>query len=177
MKQNFFWLDMEMTGLDVNKEVIIEVGVIVTNEKLETLDQYHAIVKQDQKYLDNMDEWNTKQHGQSGLTKLVPEGKDQELVEKELIELCNKHFKGEKVILAGNTIGQDRLFCEKYMPKFCEKLHYRMLDVSSFKIIFNYMYSISYSKQASNHRALDDIQESINELKKYLSYIDLKPAD
>lgn len=171
MKQNLLWLDMEMTGLDVNKEVIIEVGAIVTNIQMENLDTYHAVVKQEQKFLDAMDAWNTKQHGQSGLTKLVSEGRDQSEVENELIAFCDKYFKGDKVILAGNSIGQDRLFIDKYMPQFAEKLHYRMLDVSSFKIIFNYMYSISYTKKVSKHRALEDIQESINELQKYLSFI------
>lgn len=171
--QKFLWLDMEMTGLDVTKEVIIEVGAIVTGTNLEPLSTYHSVVKQDQAYLDRMDEWNTKQHGQSGLTLAVPNGSPQEDVEKALVALCDEHFKGEKVILAGNSIGQDRLFVDKYMPKFAERLHYRMLDVSSFKIVFNYFYQISYSKKPSLHRALDDIQESINELKKYLSYIKL----
>lgn len=169
--QKFLWLDMEMTGLDVTKEVIIEVGAIVTGTDLEPLSTFHAVVKQEQQYLDRMDEWNTKQHGQSGLTALVPDGTPQNEVEAALIAICDEHFKGEKVILAGNSIGQDRLFIDKYMPLLAERLHYRMLDVSTFKIVFNYFYQISYSKKPSLHRALDDIQESINELKRYLSFI------
>ena len=98
---------------------------------------------------------------------------DQDLVEKELLEFCHKHFDGDQVVLAGNSIGQDRLFINKHMKDLAEKMHYRMLDVTSFKLVFNYFYQISYAKKTSAHRALDDIQESINELKKYLSFIDL----
>lgn len=168
------WIDMEMTGLDVEKEVIIEVAAIVTNLKLEPLAEYHSVVKQAQKHLDSMDDWNQKHHKESGLVDLVPKGKDLGLVEIELMELMENHFdKKEKIILAGNSIGQDRLFIKKYFKKIEERLHYRMLDVTSFKIVFNNFYSISYAKGESRHRAVDDIKESISELKKYLSFINL----
>jgi len=163
---------MEMTGLDVEKEVVIEVGAIVTGISLEPLAQYHSIIKQPQKYIDAMDSWNTSHHKESGLTDLIPTGKDSEVVEKELIDFVLKNFDPkERVILAGNSIGQDRLFINKYFKKFAEHLHYRMLDVSSFKVLFNNFYQISYSKKESRHRAVDDIIESINELKKYLSFV------
>ncbi len=173
------WLDMEMTGLDVEKEVVIEVAAIVTgctskDKPLEELGQYHAIVKQPPLYLDNMDDWNRTHHKESGLTDLVPHGKDPAVVEVELLALLGAHFTPkERVILAGNSIGQDRLFINKYFKKFGERLHYRMLDVSSFKILFNNFYQISYSKKESRHRASGDIYESINEFKKYLSYIQI----
>lgn len=171
------WVDMEMTGLDVDKEVVIEVAAMVTGTSLEPIEQYHAIVKQPQTYLDNMDEWNRKHHGESGLTALVAGGantgaKEPEVVENELLNLIKKHFDGkERVILAGNSIGQDRLFINKYFKRFAERLHYRMLDVTAFKVLFNNFYQISYAKKESKHRALGDIQESINELKKYVSFI------
>ena len=121
-----------------------------------------------------MDDWNQKHHKESGLVHLVPKGKDPGLVELELLELMDDHFdKKEKIILAGNSIGQDRLFISKYFKKVEERLHYRMLDVTSFKIVFNNFYSISYAKKESRHRAVDDIKESINEFKKYLSFINL----
>lgn len=163
---------MEMTGLDVTKEVVIEVGAIITDLKLESVEKYHSIVKQPQKYLDNMDDWNTKHHRDSGLTELVPNGRAPEVVENDLLELCDQHFKGERIILAGNSIGQDRLFINKYFTKFADRLHYRMLDVTSLKLVFNNFFQISYAKQISSHRAIEDIQESINEFKKYLTYID-----
>lgn len=168
----FLWLDMEMTGLDIDKEVVIEVAAIVTDTKLNPLDNYHAVVKQPQEFVDRMDDWNKRTHGASGLIDMIPNGKDQEVVERELISLVEKHFQpNERVILAGNSIGQDRLFINKYFKKFAERLHYRMLDVTSFKIVFNNMFRISYAKKESAHRAIDDVQESINELKRYCEFI------
>lgn len=163
------WIDMEMTGLDVEKEVIIEVAAIVTDLDFNELDTYHAVVKQPQEYLDRMDAWNTEHHGESGLTAQVPNGKDPDLVEHELLALVSKHFgkdNRERPIIAGNSIGQDRLFITKYWKSLNEALHYRMLDVSSWKIVFNEKFKIKYEKQNS-HRALDDIRESISELKFY----------
>lgn len=172
--EKMLWLDMEMTGLDVAKERIIEVAAIVTDKSLEPLATYHSVVKQPQEFLDGMDEWNTTHHGQSGLTALVPEGKEPQVVERELMEFCEKNFgEGEQIVLAGNSIFQDRLFINRYFKHFKDMLHYRMLDVTTLKLIFNNFYQISYAKSQSKHRALDDVQESINELKKYLSFIEL----
>ncbi|CAM6001085.1 unnamed protein product [Sphagnum balticum] len=161
-----------MTGLDVEKEVVIEVAALVTGVQLEPLEQYHAIVKQPQPFIDAMDDWNRQHHGDSGLTAAIPTGKEPAVVEQELIAFLDKHFTPkERVIIAGNSIGQDRLFINKYFKKFADRLHYRMLDVSSFKVLFNNFYQISYTKKESKHRAVDDILESINELKKYLSFV------
>lgn len=166
------WTDLEMTGLDVEKEVIIEIAAVVTNLKLEIVEEYHAVVKQPQEYIDNMDTWNKKHHGESGLTALIPNGKAPEVVEDDLVSFLGRHFEPkERIILAGNSIGQDRLFINKYFKRVAEKLHYRMLDVSSFKVVFNNFYQISYAKPQTKHRATDDIQQSILEFKKYLSYI------
>lgn len=166
------WVDMEMTGLDVEKEVVIEVAAMVTGVALEPLDQYHAVVKQPQTYLDKMDDWNTKHHRESGLTALIANGKSPDQVEGELLSFMNKHFDAkEKIILAGNSIGQDRLFINKYFKRVNERLHYRMLDVTAFKVLFNNFYQISYAKKESRHRAVGDIQESINELKRYLNFV------
>ena len=157
-----------MTGLDVEKEVIIEAAVVITDLDFNSLGTYHAIVKQDQKYLDSMDEWNKSHHGESGLTASVPQGKDPAKVEEELIRLVDRFYPGERPVLAGNSIGQDRLFINKYFKKFAERLHYRMLDVTSWKIVMGEKLKIKYDKKNS-HRALDDINESIAELKFYLS--------
>ena len=168
--KNFLWLDMEMTGLDPEKEVIIEVAVIVTDHKHEELDFYHQVIKQHSDYLEKMDKWNTKQHKKSGLYELVPNGISQEQMERELIDLADKYFKEERIILAGNSIYQDRLFIRKHLPKFEERLHYRMLDVSAWKIIFTNL-NVHFQKE-NKHRALDDTRESIRELKTYLHYLD-----
>ncbi len=164
------WLDMEMTGLDVEKEVPIEVACIVTDWKFQPLANYHAVIRQPNEYLDRMDDWNKEHHKESGLTDQVPNGKPPEDVEQELCKLVTKHFGQEKAILAGNSIGQDRLFINKYFPVLASLLHYRMLDVSSWKVVFNNHFSLKFPKKQS-HRALDDVQESIDELKFYLQHV------
>jgi len=164
------WIDLEMTGLDVEKEVILEVGAVITDLEFNALADYHAIVKQPQIYLDNMDDWNTQHHGDSGLVAQIPFGKEPELVERELIELVQLHFADERPVLAGNSIHQDKLFIHRHFKKLASKLHYRMLDVSSFKIIFQAKYQKSFEKK-DQHRAVDDIYESIAELKYYLSFV------
>ena len=167
----FLWLDMEMTGLNPETEVIIEAAAIVTDHHHQEIDSYHQVVKQHNDYLKKMDKWNVKQHKKSGLYDLVPNGLPQEQVDRELTDLINKHFKKEaKVTLAGNSIYQDRLFIRKYLPKMEERLHYRMLDVSAWKIIFANM-NIVFKKE-NKHRALDDVRESIREIKTYLAYLD-----
>lgn len=165
-----FWIDLEMTGLDVTREVILEVAVVITDLKFNSLDAYHAVLRQPQEYLDRMDEWNQSHHKASGLLNLVASGKDPLVVEDELVRLVDRHFKDERAIIAGNSIAQDRLFIDKYFTTFSRRLHYRMLDVSSWKIIFNNIYQRKYQKKQA-HRAIDDIHESIDELKFYLSFV------
>lgn len=169
---NLLWLDFEMTGLDVEKEVIIEAAAIVTDLNLNQKEEYQAIVKQPQRYLDNMDEWNTNQHTKSGLIEKVPYGKDPEEVEESLLRLVKTYVPDhELAILAGNSIAQDRLFIMKHFRKLAERIHYRLLDVTSWKIIFTYNYNITYEKKQT-HRALEDIKESIEELRTFMSYIE-----
>ncbi len=170
MKGNLFWLDMEMTGLDVEKEVPIEVAAIITDWQFNPLAQYHAVIRQPEKYLLAMDDWNQKHHKESGLLDLIPNGKDPRVVDQDLADLAKQYFPDERVLLAGNSIGQDRLFIKKYMPLFEATLHYRMLDVTSFKVVFNGLYGKKFKKN-DVHRALEDIQESIGELKYYLSFV------
>lgn len=164
------WLDLEMTGLDVKKEVIIEVAATITDMDFKAIDSYHAVLKQDQKYLDNMDEWNTNQHTKTGLVDQIPKGKDPKVAENELCTFVKKHLGDEPVVLAGNSIWQDRRFIEAHMPEFYQMLHYRMLDVTAWKLIFKEKYKKEYEKKET-HRAEDDIQESIDELKFYMEMI------
>ena len=159
-----------MTGLEVDKEVPIEIAAIVTDLKLQEVATYHAVIKQPKEFLERMDEWNTSHHGASGLTVQVPNGREQALVEDDLLQLLTEHFPNERAVLAGNSIGQDRLFIDKYFQTFAAKLHYRMVDVTSWKIMLNELFQIKYAKQNS-HRATDDIRESIAEMKHYLSFV------
>lgn len=177
---NLFWLDMEMSGLDVNKEVIIEVACIITDMNFRERDVFETVVKQPQSYLDNMDAWNTEHHGKSGLTAKVPNGMEPDMVEAKLVDLIDRHFPHsrhdlkKRPILAGNSIMQDRLFIDKYFKTLSSRLHYRMVDVSSFKVVMTNKFEIEYKKKNS-HRALDDIRESIGELRFYLDHIQ-KPS-
>lgn len=161
---------MEMTGLDVEKEVPIEVAAIVTDYQFNDLGQYHAIIKQPQNYLDAMDDWNQRQHRETGLVDLIPNGKDPAVTDQELAAFIRSHFGNERAILAGNSIMQDRLFIKRHMPLTEACLHYRLVDVTSWKVIFNEVYKQKFPKK-DGHRALDDIRESINELKFYMSFV------
>jgi oligoribonuclease len=167
-----FWIDLEMTGLDVEKEVIIEVAVVLADLKFEVLEEYHSVVRQPQTYLDSMDDWNRTHHKESGLLALIAKGKAPEAVEADLLDFISRHYaQEEKPVLAGNSIMQDRLFIRKYWTQLEARLHYRMLDVSAWKIVFQNIHNLKFEKRRG-HRALDDIYESIDELKFYIGKID-----
>lgn len=168
--EKLLWIDMEMTGLNVEKEVPIEIAAIVTDIDLKELETFHAIIKQPQEFLDRMDDWNTQHHGDSGLTAQVPNGTPPEAVEKAMMMLVDRHFHGERAVIAGNSIGQDRLFINRYFPMLNAKLHYRMLDVTSWKIMMNARFELKFEKK-NTHRAIDDIRESIAELAFYLAHV------
>jgi len=170
--KHIFWVDMEMTGLDPAQAVIIEFAAIVTDTNCRRLAEYAEVVYQPPEALQGLDEWNTKTHSESGLFEKVPSGKPLDQVEKDAIALLDHHFEGEPAILAGNSIHQDRKFIDRYMPKLAERLSYRLLDVSSFKLVFQHRYGITFPK-GNSHRALDDIQASIDELQHYLQFVDI----
>jgi oligoribonuclease len=149
----------------------LEVALVVTNQNLEPIFTFEKVVFQEQSILDSMDAWCTKHHGDSGLTAKVPSGEKESVVESQLIDIFSQYSKNDKAILAGNSIGQDRKFIDIWMPQLSQVLHYRMLDVSSFKIVFEGLYKMKFEKQ-KKHRAIDDILESIAELKYYLQFID-----
>ena len=163
------WIDMEMTGLDVDKEVPIEIAAIVTDTDFNEGEIYHAIIKQPRSFLEKMDDWNKKHHGASGLTEAVLKGKEPSLVEEEMIQFISRNFSTAPII-AGNSISQDRTFINRHLPKLAAKLHYRMLDVTSWKIMMNARFKVKYEKKNA-HRAIDDIRESIAELAFYLKHV------
>lgn len=167
---------MEMTGLEVVNDKILEVAVIITDYNFNILETYHRIVYQPKEILDNMNEWCKENHGKSGLTAAVANGTPLSMVEKELVQLVQKHYeKNEKVVVCGNSVGMDKLFIDEHMTSFSLLCHYRVLDVTSFKEFFRSKYGINVQK-AKGHRALDDIRESIEELKYYSTFLDEKRA-
>lgn len=170
-KKHLFWVDLEMTGLDDSKDHILEVAVIITDLDFIPVAEYDQVVFQSPEVVENMNDWCKKHHGESGLTAAIPSGKKIAEVERDLIDLAKKYFNhDERIVLVGNSVGNDRRFIDRYMPEFAGKLHYRLLDVSSFKEIYREKYGIKFDKKNA-HRALGDIHESIAELKHYLSFV------
>lgn len=167
-----FWLDMEMTGLDAQNHRVLEVAVVITDWSFQTLKTFSTAIFQPSAELAKMDDWCIKTHTGSGLLKRVPGGMSEADVDSALVELAKEYFKDdEKIVLCGNSIGQDRKFLEAYLPKLSARLHYRMLDVSSFKVVFENAFQHKFKKE-NKHEALGDIEESIAELQYYLSFLD-----
>ncbi len=162
------WVDLEMTGLNTQTDVILEVAAEVTDLDFRTLGSYAAVIKQSEEKLLAMDEWCTEQHTKSGLVERVRTGGlDETVVVQQLTDFISEHFGGEPAILSGNSIHNDRQFIKVWWPQIDQLLHYRMLDVSSFKILMNAKYDTTFEK-AGAHRAYDDIRASIAELEFYL---------
>ncbi len=157
------WVDLEMTGLEPEKDRIIEVGVIITDFEFNELDTFETIIKQDIDH-SQLDPWIKE--NMSILLAKVPDGQEESTAEQAIVDMCEKHFDGP-VILAGNSIHQDRRFIRRWWPKLEKKLHYRMLDVSSFKIWVMGKRGTAFRKP-EQHRALEDIRGSIEELRYYI---------
>ena len=163
------WIDLEMTGLDPEKDRIIEVAVEVTDFNFKTLASYESVISQSSRALKKMNEWSIRQHKASGLTERVKkEGRDEREVALEITGFIKAQFGTEPAILAGNSIHNDRAFIKKWWPEVEAVLHYRMLDVTSFKILMQAKYGVNFAKK-DVHRAFDDIQASIAELQYYIS--------
>ncbi len=164
--ENLIWVDLEMTGLDIDTCHIIEIASIVTDKNLNILAIGPELaIHQSQAYLDQMDAWCTKTHGESGLTQRVQNSQiSLKEAEAQTLAFAEKWTVAKASPLCGNSIGTDRKFIEKYMPTFNAHLHYRNIDVSSLKELVGRWYPDlpKFSKQRT-HLALDDIKESIAE--------------
>lgn len=170
-EQNLVWIDMEMTGLDPETCVVLEIATIVTDKQLNVLAQGPVIaVHQTDEVLEAMDEWCTKTHGESGLTKRCQDSDyDVDTASQETIAFLLKYVPPGKSPLCGNTIGQDRRFLVKYMPELEAYFHYRNIDVSTIKELCARWQPevLEGFKKKGVHLALDDIKESIEELRYY----------
>jgi oligoribonuclease len=166
------WIDCEMTGLDLEVDELVEVAVVITDYDLVPVDPGFAIViKPDQTAWDNMGDFVRQMHTTSGLIEEIPSGATLAEAEYEVLEYILKFVPGgQSAPLAGNTIGTDRAFLAKYMPRVDRHLHYRSVDVSSIKELSRHWFPrVYFNAPAKNggHRALADILESIRELEYY----------
>lgn len=165
------WIDLEMTGLNPDKERIIEMASIVTDSALNIVAEGPVIaIHQPDSLLNAMDEWCTRTHGESGLTQRVKDSTTSEAeAEQQTLAFLKKYLEPGKSPLCGNSIGQDRRFLVKYMPELEAFFHYRNLDVSTIKELARRWRPdvLNGVKKKGSHLALDDIRDSINELRHY----------
>jgi oligoribonuclease len=165
-------MDLEMTGLSVERERILEVAAIVTDGQLEIIAEGpELVIHQPDEVLEAMDDWNKQHHRASGLVDRVRASRLSEAeAERRLLEFISAHAPARTAPLAGNSVHQDRLFLARYMPALEKHLHYRNVDVSTIKELVRRWYPEQYAKRPvkkGTHRALEDIRESIEELRYY----------
>lgn len=170
-QDNLIWVDMEMSGLLPDTDVILELAAVVTDGELNVVAESPVfVVHQSDAILDGMDAWNKGTHGKSGLIDRVKSSQlDAEAAEAQMIEFLKPHIGAGKSPMCGNSICQDRRFMARYMPTLEAYFHYRNLDVSTFKELARRWKPAIYNnfKKAGKHEALADIYESIEELKYY----------
>lgn len=168
------WIDLEMTGLDPKEDRILEVAAIVTDWDFNEVATYEAVKKVEQDLMKQRmvgEFWDTYASVRDALMTQNETGKASQLVEDELLAFIDEHFEAdENIILAGNSIHQDRKFIENEWPRLNARLHYRMLDVSAWKVVFEGRYKKKFAKPET-HRALEDIRGSMMELQYYMGKI------
>ncbi len=173
--RNLIWIDLEMTGLDTGNDAIIEIATIVTDSQLNILAEGPVLaIHQPDEALNAMDEWNTRQHGGSGLTERVRKSTlNEQQAEQQTIAFLSEYVPANVSPMCGNSICQDRRFMARCMPELERYFHYRNLDVSSIKELamrWSPMVAKGF-KKGSTHLALDDTRDSIRELKYYREYL------
>jgi oligoribonuclease len=173
-EQRMVWIDLEMTGLDIEKESIIEIATIITDGELNMLAHGpNVAITVDESLIEGMDEWNTTHHFDSGLVKRIREqGVDLSEAENMTLDFLKEWVDPNTAPLCGNSVWNDRRFLEKEMPLVAEYLHYRMIDVSTVKELARRWYPEvdKYPKKGA-HLALDDIIESVEELDYFRSKV------
>jgi oligoribonuclease len=167
------WMDLEFTDFDYPNACVLEVSVEVTDFNFQTLGNYEARIRNNKDKLVKRFQlntfWQEFPHNRDDFLKHNDQGKPIKQVEQELVDFIDKHFNSEPAILAGNSIHSDRAVIKAHWPALDLKLHYRMLDVSSIKVLMQGKYGVVYEKN-NVHRAYDDIQASIAELQFYLDW-------
>ena len=175
-KATLLWIDLEMTGLDPERDKILEVAAIATDWEFNKVAEYTAAIKVDERLIQERmvgKFWEQNRESYEALVAQSAEGKLTGEVERELLKFVQEHFTEEgKILLCGNSIHQDRKFIDKEWSELAKKLHYRMLDVSAWKVYFEGALGKHFVKREA-HRALDDIDGSIEELKYYLGYLNV----
>ena len=169
-EQRLIWVDMEMTGLDPDEDVVIEIASIVTNTDLEVLAEGPVMaIHQSDATLARMDEWNTRTHGESGLIERVRASSFDEAAATELtLQFYREWVEPNTSPMCGNSIGQDRRFMARHMPELAAFFHYRNLDVTTLKLLAGYWRpDLPAHPKKNAHEALADIRESIEELRYY----------
>ncbi len=174
-KAQLLWCDMEMTGLDPERDMNLEIAVIATDWEFNEIASFDSGIGHDvstvKVLLDANNFYKKYPQNRQALIELAANSPVETVVEKQLCHFVKEHFDlGRPVILAGNSIHQDRRFIRASMPFFDQLLYYRMLDVTAWKVVFEGKYDIKYEKKEA-HRALDDVRESITELQFYMGKI------
>jgi len=173
-KAKLLWMDLEMTGLDPAEDRILEVAAIATDWNMKEIATYEAVKKVGPSLMKTRmvgEFWEKYSDVREALTAQNDGGKNGRTVENELLEFLEAHFDvNTRVILAGNSIHQDRKFIDNEWPRLSEKLHYRMLDVTAWKVVMEGKYKKRFTKP-EQHRALEDIRGSIEELQYYLGKV------
>ena len=174
--KHILWVDLEMTGLDPKNDVILEVAAIATDWDFAELGTFEGVVGHDQSTLEtklsaNAVFWDANPAARDGLLTQNAHGQSLEVIEQALLAFIDELFPDDTpVLLAGNSIHMDRQFIDAYWPQLAARLHYRMLDVSAWKVVFEGKFKKKFAKPEA-HRALEDIRGSIDELKYYLKKV------
>lgn len=182
-RAELLWLDLEMSGTDIVSDVVLEAAAIATDWEFNEFASFEAVIRQDEKLVraqmakakdawSGKNFWDENPEARDQLLRQNGQGRQSADVEHALLEFIEQHFGGDDVYLAGNSIHNDRRFIDKYLPRLAARLHYRMLDVTAWKLVFENRYRKKFM-QPKSHRALDDIRRSIRELEYYLKKVKL----